>query len=201
MKVELGFKYVSYPTPVFCVGTYNADGRANLMTAVLGGMCSHTPPLFAVSLRPVTQTHGNISNRQAFTVNIPAVDHVEAVDYVGLVSGRDTEKFSVCGLTAVAGDTVDAPYVSEFPTVAECELKQTLDLGSHTMFIGEVVSIKGDEAILTEVSYAGRTVPGVPDIVKAGGITLAVNGRERCYIGLGANQGKAYSVGRRFVSE
>jgi flavin reductase (DIM6/NTAB) family NADH-FMN oxidoreductase RutF len=199
MKKDQAFKYLSYPSPVFCIGTYNEDGQPNLMTIVLGGMCSHNPPLFAVSLRAATQTHANIARRQAFTVNVPSAQLVKEVDYVGLVSGSKTDKFAKCGLTAISSSVVDAPYVEQFATAAECEVRHTIALGSHTMFIGEILGIKGDDGVLTDIVHAGMTVTEVPDMERAEGISLAVVGKDRVYVGLGQIHGQAYSIGRHYL--
>jgi flavin reductase (DIM6/NTAB) family NADH-FMN oxidoreductase RutF len=192
-------KYLSYPQPVFVVGTYDRQKKPNMMTVALGGMCSHNPPCFAISVRPTTYSHQNIIDRQAFTVNIPSKRYLKHVDYAGLVSGRDTDKFAVCGLTAVESERVDAPYIDEFPTVAECKLRHTLDLGSHTMFIGEIMSIKGEERILTDLSHLLRNLNDIPDMVKAEGIVYAFAGDGRYYCDLGEPLEKAYSVGRELI--
>ena len=199
MKKEQRFKYLSYPQAVFVVGTYDGERKPNVMTVALGGMCSHNPPYFAISVRSATYSHQNIVARQAFTVNIPSKKYLKHVDYVGLVSGRNTDKFAVCGLTAVAGELVDAPYIDEFPTVAECRLHQTIDLGSHTMFIGEIVSIKGEEPVLADLSHLMPNLTDIPDMVKAEGIVYAFAGDGRYYCGLGEPLERAYSVGRQLI--
>ena len=119
MMKELNSNYLSYPQGIFVVCSYDKQQKPNLMTVTLGGMCSHNPPSFFVSIRPACYSHQNIQVRRAFTVNVPSSDYLREVDYVGLVSGRKTDKFGVCGLTAVDSESVDAPYIEEFPTHAE----------------------------------------------------------------------------------
>jgi flavin reductase (DIM6/NTAB) family NADH-FMN oxidoreductase RutF len=102
------------------------------------------------SLREATYTFGNIMERKAFTVNIPPESFAEESAYFGRVSGRDTDKFLTTGLTPVKSDLVDAPYVKEFPLVVECRLLQTVELGLHTMFIGEIMDVKANDSILGE---------------------------------------------------
>jgi hypothetical protein len=101
---------------------------------------------------------------------------VAAVDFLGLASGRDMDKFTAAGLTPVRAEFVDAPYVAEFPMVIECRLAQTVELGLHTQFIGEIVDVKVDAALLDEAGHP--SLPGVDPLVFApgrGGTTASAN--------------------------
>ena len=185
MKKSLGAKTLLYPTPVLVVGTYDAEGRANAMTAAWGGVASSKPPSIAVSLRAATASHGNIVARQAFTISLPAENQAAQADYFGIVSGRDHDKFAEVGLTAERSTLVDAPYVAEFPLVLECKLVATHELGLHTQFIGEVVDVKADESILTQ--------DGGVDVELLRPILYAIGAQ--AYYGLGGLVGKAFSMG------
>ena len=101
------------PTPVFIVGTYDSDGKPNVMTAAWGGISCSVPPCVAVSLRKATYTYGCVVEQKAFTISLPSEDYVKEADYFGMVSGRDVDKFAATGLTPVKGDLVNAPYVDE----------------------------------------------------------------------------------------
>jgi flavin reductase (DIM6/NTAB) family NADH-FMN oxidoreductase RutF len=103
-------------------------------------------------------------------------------DYWGLASGRNVDKFAKVGLTAVASSLVDAPYVEEFPVVMECKVLHTLEIGLHTQFIGEILDVKLDEAVL---GPAGR-----PDVEKLG-LFVLLDG----YRGIGTFLGKAFKIG------
>ena len=186
MKKSIGPKTIVFPNPVFLVGTYDAEGRPNVMTVAWGGICCSQPPCVAVSLRKATYSHGNIAQRRAFTVSIPPVGLVKEADYSGIYSGRDGDKFSATGLTAVRSDAVDAPYVSECPLVLECRLVHTFELGLHTQFVGEIADVKAEEAALT--------AKGLPDIEKVRPLIYAsgVQG----YYGIGPRVADAFSVGR-----
>ena len=186
MKKSLGAKTLLYPTPVLVVGTYDAEGRANAMTAAWGGVASSKPPRIAVSLRAATASHGNIVARQAFTISLPAENQAAQADYFGIVSGRDHDKFAEVGLTAERSTLVDAPYVAEFPLVLECKLVATHELGLHTQFIGEVVDVKADESILTQ--------DGGVDVELLRPILYAIGAQ--AYYGLGGLVGKAFSMGK-----
>jgi flavin reductase (DIM6/NTAB) family NADH-FMN oxidoreductase RutF len=148
MKTSLGARPLLYPTPVLIVGTYDAQRRPNAMAVAWGGICCSKPPCVAISVREATYTYGNLVERQAFTVNIPPVDRLKEADYFGIASGRDTDKFAVTGLTPVASDVVDAPYIGEFPLVLECKVVHVAELGLHTLFVGEIVDVKIDEDCL-----------------------------------------------------
>ncbi len=186
MKRSLGAKTLIYPTPVLVVGTYDKEGRPNAMTAAWGGICCSQPPCLNISLRKATYTYGNIMERNAFTVSIPPEDRVKQADYMGLASGRNEDKFATACLTPIKADLVDAPYVDEFPLVLECNLIQAMEIGLHTLFVGEIMDVKADDSILGD--------DGMPDIEKLKPMTFApVVGK---YYGLGKLLGKAFSIGQ-----
>lgn len=146
-KVSLGAKHMT-PVPVWVVGSYDSNGKANVMTAAWAGICGSNPPSVYVALRKATYTHGNISLKKAFTVNLPSAALMKETDYFGMASGRDTDKFKATSLTPVKAEFVDAPYIKEFPLILECQLLKTVENGSHTIFIGEIKDVKADEAVL-----------------------------------------------------
>lgn len=148
MKKSLGAKTILLPVPVWMVGSYDTEGKPNMMTASWAGICCSQPPCVTVSLRKATYTYGSILKRKAFTVGIPPEKFAKEAAFAGTASGRNTDKFKACGLTPVRSEIVDAPYVKEFPLTAECKLLQTVDLGLHTMFVGEIMDVKADESIL-----------------------------------------------------
>jgi flavin reductase (DIM6/NTAB) family NADH-FMN oxidoreductase RutF len=136
MKTSLGADTLIYPTPIWVVGTYDKQGKPNIMTIAWGGICCSKPPCIAISLRKATYSYGNIVERKAFTVNVPSVAYAKQADFCGMVSGRDVDKFAAAGLTPVRSDLVDAPFVQEFPMILECKLVHTIELGLHTQFVG-----------------------------------------------------------------
>lgn len=189
MKQSLGAKTILYPTPVLVVGSYDANGRANLVTAAWGGIVCSKPPCVGVSLRPERASYTNIIDRRAFTVNIPSEAHAAAADFFGIVSGRTRDKFADSGLTAVRSAIVDAPYVAEFPLVLECEVVGTYDLGAHTQFVGEIKDVKVDEAYLGEDGRIDAK------LLKP----LIFAPEDGGYYGLGEFVGKAFSIGQELV--
>jgi flavin reductase (DIM6/NTAB) family NADH-FMN oxidoreductase RutF len=177
---------VLHPHPVLLIGTFGPDGKPNLMNAAWGGMCCSDPPCVAVSLREATLTYHNILAAKAFTVGIPSRKHVEAADYVGIVSGRDHDKFRETGLTPVTSEKVNAPLAADLPFSLECKLFQHHKLGLHTIFIGEIVGIQADEEVLGP--------KGLPDIEKTQAILWGGMG-SNYYFAVGEKLGKAFSIG------
>ena len=186
MKQSLGARTLVFPAPVWVVGTYDQDNKPNVMTAAWGGICCSKPPCLGVSLRPATYSHRAIMDRKAFTISVPSEDHARQADYFGMVSGRDTDKFAASGLTPVHSDLVDAPYIKEFPMVVECRLKETVNLGMHTWFVGEIMDVKVEAEVLGE--------GGLPDVGKVRPVVFAPE--VRTYHGLGRNLGQAFHIGR-----
>ena len=186
MKKSIGAKTLIYPTPTWIVGTYDKEGKANGATVAWGGICCSEPPCVAVSLRKATYSYGNIVERKAFTVSVPTEAHVKQADYFGIASGRDTDKFAAAGLTPTKSELVDAPYVEEFPLVLECRLLDTFELGLHTQFVGQILDVKADEAVLDGAGH-----PAI-DQVKP----FVFSPSHRTYHAVGALLGKAFAIGK-----
>jgi len=186
MKKSMGAKTIVFPTPVFIIGTYDKTGKPNAMAVAWGGICCSNPPCVSIALREATYTYGNLMERKAFTISIPSEKHIKEADYFGIASGRTEDKFATAKLTPVKSELVDAPYVKEFPFVLECNLLQTVKIGLHTQFIGEIKDIKVDEAALTE--------DGSPDIDKIK--PFIFNPANRTYYGIGKYLADAFSIGK-----
>jgi flavin reductase (DIM6/NTAB) family NADH-FMN oxidoreductase RutF len=147
MKKSIKAQSLVFPTPVFVLGTYDKDGKPNAATFAWGGIASSDPPSVSVAVRPSRYTYEALIERKAFTVNLPTARHVGEADYFGMVSGRKADKFAITGLTPVKGKVVDAPYIEEFPYALECVVTHTIDLGVHTLFIGEIKNMIVDESV------------------------------------------------------
>ena len=169
------------------IGTYGSDGRPNIMTAAWGGIASSKPPCVSVSLREATLTYHNIKQAGAFTVNIPSEKHLREADFVGIVSGRDCDKFKETRLTPEKSKLVNAPIVKEFPYSLECNLVREVDCGLHTMFIGEIVGMVADSEVLNPNQ--------LPDIEKVRPIMWGSFG-SMAYYTIGDKLGDAFSVGK-----
>jgi len=186
MKVSIGARPLVFTTPVWVITTYDPDGRANAMTASWGGICCSRPPCVSVSLRKATATYGYLTARGAFAVNVPSEAHLEAADYFGTVSARDADKIREVGMTVVASELVDAPYLAEMPMVLECRLLHQLEIGLHTLFVGEIVDIKADPEVLG--------ARGLPDPAKLRPVSYAPE--VQLYHGLGERLGGVGDLAR-----
>ena len=191
MKESLGAKTILYPTPVLAVGTYDREGRPNVMISAWGGICCSSPPCVAISLRQATYTYENLMASGAFTVSIPSESQIRLADYCGTVSGRSVDKFAQTGLTPVPSELVKAPYVKEFPLVLECKVIRTIEIGLHIQFIGEVLDVKVDEEYLSS--------SGQPDVERIRPFWFAPT--TSAYYGLGAYLGQAFSIGKDIQEE
>lgn len=178
---------VIFPQPIFVVGSYSLDGTPNVMTASFGGLVAHNPVTLYVSLRKETLTYKNVLQNRAFTVNIPSERYARESDFFGLISGRKINKFDATNLTAVKSEQINAPYIAEFPVIYECQLVKTVNIGSHTMFIGEVLNMKADETVLNKVG---------PVLDKVRPLILDIN--EKRYFGVGQVLDKAFSFKNEF---
>jgi flavin reductase (DIM6/NTAB) family NADH-FMN oxidoreductase RutF len=188
MKRSLGPATLAVPSPVWVIGTYDSANAANLMTAAWAGIACSKPPAVAISLREATYTYANIVERKAFTVNVPSASQAQVADFLGIVSGRDVDKFAEAGLTAVRSELVDAPLVAEFSLSLECRLLQTVKIGLHTLFVGEIVDVKAEEGMVRH---------GLPamDLVSP----LLFSAGEQSYYAVGDPLGKAFRLGRDLV--
>ena len=134
--------------PVPAVLVTCADGETSDIVTVgwTGIVCTH-PPMTYISLRPERYSYNIIKKTGEFVINLPPATLVKEVDLCGMRSGRDLEKFSACNLTPVPAGQVKAPLLAEAPLSLECKVSQVLELGTHHMFLAEIVSVAADEAL------------------------------------------------------
>ncbi len=187
MKLFLPGQTILLPSPVLIIGSYGSHGRPNIMNAAWGGIASSKPPCISVSLREATLTYHNIRQAEAFTVNFPSEKHVREADFVGMVSGREHDKFKETRLTPEKSKLVNAPIVREFPYALECKLVRQVELGLHTMFIGEIVGMVADSEVLNPNQF--------PDIEKVRPMLWGSFG-SMAYYGIGDKLGDTFSVGK-----
>ncbi|MDR1088965.1 MAG: flavin reductase family protein [Coriobacteriales bacterium] len=190
MKQSAGRLGLLFPNPVLVVGTYDQRGEPNVATLAWGGIASSGPESVSIAVRPSRYTFEALKRTGAFTVNLPSVAYAAEADFFGMVSGRTIRKLEATGLTPVHGEFVDAPYIAEFPYNMECEVVQSLDLGQHTLFIGEVRDVKIDETLIDE---EGNPRWGEAKI-------LGFDSGMRAYRAPGEVMGDAFSIGRKFIS-
>ena len=138
------------PTSVVMVSCAAPGVRPNIITlAWVGTVCSE-PPMLSIGIRPERHSHKIIKDSQEFVVNVPNRELIRATDYCGVASGREVDKFKESGLTPVAATKIAAPLIQEAPLNLECRVKQVSTLGTHDLFIAEVVWVHISEAILDD---------------------------------------------------
>lgn len=138
-----------FPLPVVMVTSQDSERRrTNICTVAWTGTVCTDPPMLSISLRKERHSHALISESREFVVNVPSVQQVRMTDYCGVVSGRDVDKFKETGLTASPASKVKTFLILECPVNLECRVKKTLELGSHTMFVAEVLAVQVNEALL-----------------------------------------------------
>jgi len=131
------------PVPAVLVGCGDRKRwKYNLITVAWCGTVASEPPQLSISVRKERYSFAPIAELGEFTVNLPDVSMVSALDNCGVLSGRDVDKFALHQLTAMPGSKVAAPIVAEAPLSLECRVTRALDLGSHTMFIGEILAVQ-----------------------------------------------------------
>ncbi len=135
-------------SPVPAVLVTCADGTVTDVVTVAwtGIVCTH-PPLTYISLRPERYSYEIIKKTGEFVINLPPSTLVKELDLCGMKSGRDLDKIAACNLTPIPANEVSAPLLKEAPLSLECKVKQVIPLGSHDMFLAEIVSVDVDEAL------------------------------------------------------
>ena len=124
--------------------------RPNLITVGWCGTICTQPPMLSISIRPERYSHRLIRESGAFVVNLPTEALVRAVDWCGVKSGRDVDKFAALGLTAEPAAKVDTVLLAESPVNLECKVTQVIPLGSHDLFLAECVAVDVDERLLND---------------------------------------------------
>ncbi len=137
------------PNPPVLVSCGTVD-KPNAMTAAWTGIVCSEPPMTYVSIRPSRYSHGIIREAGEFVINLPTEEIARATDFCGVRSGRDMDKLAACGLTAEPCHFVNAPAIAQCPISLECKVKEIVPLGSHDMFLAEIVGVNVDERYVDE---------------------------------------------------
>ena len=148
MKVKQNPYTALFSCSVVLVTCVDSTGKPNIITLAWAGTVCSEPPMVGLGIRPSRYSHGLISETKEFVVNIPSTKIIKEADYCGMKSGKKVDKFAKTGLNAEKADKVKAPLIRECPVNLECKLKETISLGAHDLFIGEVVQVHVDEAVL-----------------------------------------------------
>lgn len=139
-----------YPVPAVLVSCRDKNGNDNVLTVAWAGTICSDPAMLSISVRKERYSYKMIKESGGFVVNLTTKELVEATDYCGVRSGRDEDKFAAMKLTKGEAEKINAPVILESPVNIECKVKQILELGSHDMFIAEVVNVQISGELLDE---------------------------------------------------
>ncbi|MBQ5785108.1 MAG: flavin reductase family protein [Alistipes sp.] len=137
-----------YPLPAVLISCGESEQEYNLFTVAWTGTVCTNPPMCYISVRPERHSYPIIKRTGEFVINLTTASLARATDWCGVRSGRDYDKFSEMGLHAEAAAVVKAPVVAESPVCIECRVKEVIALGSHDMFIADVVNVLVDEEFI-----------------------------------------------------
>lgn len=139
-----------YPLPAVMVSMTDKNGKHNIITIGWTATVCTNPPMLSISVRPERYSYDILKETGEFVVNLTTEELAFATDYCGVKSGRDVDKFKETGLTPVMGTQVKAAMIAQSPVNIECKVKEILPLGSHDMFLAEVVAVHADEKYMDE---------------------------------------------------
>ena len=137
-----------YPLPAVMVSVTDGEGNDNIITVAWAGTVCTNPPMVSISVRPTRFSYDMICKTKEFVLNLTTEELAYATDYCGVRSGREVDKFQELHLTKEKADHVKAPMIGEAPVNIECKVKKIEKLGSHHMFLAEVVAVHADEAYM-----------------------------------------------------
>jgi flavin reductase (DIM6/NTAB) family NADH-FMN oxidoreductase RutF len=168
-----------YPLPAALISCGSNPDEYNLLTVSwLGTLCTD-PPMCYISVRPGRHSYEIIKRTGEFVINLTTVEMARATDWCGVKSGRDFDKFKESGLTPMPATIVKCPVVAEAPVSIECKVREIKPLGTHDMFIADVVNIVADDRYIDSES-------GAFDLASAGLLAYSHGN----YFGLGKKIGK-----------
>lgn len=174
------------PVPAVMVSVTDKEGKSNIITVAWAGTVCTNPPMVSISVRPSRYSYQILEETGEFVINLTNESLVKACDYCGVVSGRDVDKFAKTGLTPIPMEHVHAMGIDESPVNMECKITEKRELGSHTMFIAEVVGVTVDDRYMDETGKFH---------INESGLVMYSHGE---YFALGKKLGKfGYSVKKK----
>lgn len=137
------------PLPPAVVSVGDLENH-NVLTVAWTGILATVPPKTYISVRPSRHSHAILREKGEFVINLPSADMAKTVDFVGIYTGAKMDKFKKCGLTAIPSEKVAAPTIKECPVALECRVTDVLPMGSHDVFLADIVSVSCAEDIMDE---------------------------------------------------
>lgn len=138
------------PVPVVMVSCQGKEGLPNIITVAWVGTINSEPPMVSISIRKERHSHKLIKESKQFVINLPSRKLTLATDLCGVKSGKELDKFKLAKLTPEKASKVNVPLIKECPVNLECVVKKVVELGTHDLFIAEIVAVNVEESILNE---------------------------------------------------
>jgi flavin reductase (DIM6/NTAB) family NADH-FMN oxidoreductase RutF len=138
------------PVPSVLITSKNKEGKVNVFTVGWIGTACTKPSMISVAIRPERLSYEYIKETSEFVVNLPSKSLVKAVDFCGVRSGRNLDKVKKLNFTLRESENISVPYIDECPICLECKLKSVIPLGSHDLFLAEVLSVHVEEDLIDE---------------------------------------------------
>ena len=138
------------PVPVVLIASKNKEGLSNVFTVAWAGTICTNPPMLSISIRKNRLSYEYINETKEFTLNMPSYSLVKETDFCGVKSGRDIDKIKELKFTMEKSTNIDTPYINECPISLECKVKSITELGTHDLFIAEVLSCHVDNSLIDE---------------------------------------------------
>ena len=150
-KISMKPSVLLSPVPAVMVSCYDKKlNKNNIITIAWTGVVSSNPPMVSISVRPNRFSYRILVESSEFVINIPSVNQLKELDYCGVVSGENVDKFEATGLTPRRATKVKASLIDECPVNLECKIVKRMELGTHTMFLAEVVAVHADGELMRE---------------------------------------------------
>ncbi len=149
-KIQWKAGTMVYPLPAVMVSCGSEPSSYNIMTVAWTGTVCTAPAMTYISIRKERHSYNIIKETGEFVINLTTENLAFATDFCGVRSGRDVNKFEHLGLTAVPASVITAPLIDESPVNIECRVKQVIELGSHDMFLAEVLAVNVDERFIDD---------------------------------------------------
>lgn len=149
-KIDFKGSVVLNPVPVVLITSRSLEGKDNVFTVGWTGTVCTKPPMLSISIRPERLSYEYIKDTMEFIVNIPSAKMVKAVDFCGVKPGKKIDKIKEMGFTMKEGTNVNVAYIDECPITIECKVIQIIKLGTHDMFIAEVLASHINDSLIDE---------------------------------------------------
>jgi flavin reductase (DIM6/NTAB) family NADH-FMN oxidoreductase RutF len=189
-KIKLGKQPILYPLPTLLIGS-TVDNKPNVMTAAWCSLANMEPPMACVAIRHIRHTSKGILQNKTFSINVPSTDMVVETDFCGITEGAKTDKIAACKFDVFYGVLKTAPMIEQCPMNLECQVVQTVDLGTHNLIIGSIEEIYINEECMTN---------NKPDVDKIKPFCY-VFGTELSYRGIGKGIARAFNVGKQLKTK